>query len=948
MGNLIAVLGPTNTGKTHYALERMMAHATGMIGLPLRLLAREVYDKVVAQKGAGSVALVTGEERIWPQHARYFICTVEAMPLSQPVEFMAVDEIQLAADPDRGHVFTNRILEARGRSETLLLGSATMRDTLRALGLEVETTYRERFSQLTYAGPMKITKLPKRSAVVAFSAEEVYAIAELLKRQRGGCAVVMGALSPRTRNAQVDLYQSGEVDYLVATDAIGMGLNLNVDHIAFASRTKFDGRRRRGLSAAETGQIAGRAGRFRTDGTFGETGECTPFDEELVGRLETHNFEPVERLWWRNARLDYASLDALLKSLSRPSPHRVLRQTGDALDELTLRRMAEDSDVRDHATTPARIRRLWDLCTLPDFQKSGPDGHHRIVQSLYEVLAEPDARLGHDWMERQVSRLGSTEGDLDVLQQRLAAIRTWTYAANRSDWVGAPDVWRSRTREIEDSLSDALHERLTLRFVDKRTTALMRGLDRNDGMEAGVAEGGEVTVEGHVVGHLEGLVFKPDVTDKSVEGRAVRNAALQALGPVLSARLGEIQAAERTAFTLDDERRIVFEGAPVARLVAGNHWMRPGATLIGGEDGAADALEATRLRLSIWIVEHVKRNLAALTALETQLNTAELTAPARGLAWRVLEAGGSIDLRGDDVPVRLSNEEREALKGWGIRVGRVAAYAPEALKPAKQALLATLFSVAGDTDIPVAAAGAGSFDLASGDGWTDAALAINGYLRFGPRAIRADLAERLGWEIAKRRKEAGKNVFELPPELASIVSSSGEVFPDIVRGYGLAPAEKDPETGLAKTWRFTARANPDGRPPRRENRSGDMPRREGSAQGRQRNNDRQGEGRKPRPEGDQRRGKPSQRRDARPERKVNPDDSPFGALAALLPPESSRQPQRKKKPRNRKRGQGGDAGKVQASANRSGGAKDVAKAMFGAITTDMSRRSDDAGARTRA
>ena len=892
MGNLIAVLGPTNTGKTHYALERMMAHRSGMIGLPLRLLAREIYEKVVAQKGEAAVALVTGEERIWPEKARYFIATVEAMPLSQEVDFMAIDEIQLAADPDRGHVFTHRILHARGNSETLLLGSETMRRALIELGLDVSTDHRERFSELTYVGPMKATKLPKRSAIVAFSAEEVYAIAELLKRQRGGSAVVMGALSPRTRNAQVDLYQSGEVDYLVATDAIGMGLNLDVEHIAFASRAKFDGRRRRQLTSAEAGQIAGRAGRFRTDGTFGETGDCPPFDEDMVRRIEAHNFEPLTWLQWRNYDLDYRSIDNLLLTLSKPSPERILRQTSDALDELTLRRLAEDHDVREKTTSASRVKRLWDLCCLPDFRRSGPDGHLRVVQSLFDELADPDARLSCDWMEKELSKLRATEGDLDVLQNRLAAIRTWTYAANRSDWVEKAEIWRGAAREIEDLLSDALHERLTQRFVDKRTTALMRGLNAGDTMEAGFGDNGEITIEGHVVGKLEGLVFQPVTDAKTIEGKAVRNAALQALRPILAKRLQDIATAMPHAFSLNDYAQVTFDDQPVARLTKGHDWLSPRAELIGAEDSPNDARDRARNRIDEWLAEHTQKQLPALTAMKKQLNTMDLPGNARGLAYRVLEAGSAVDLRDDETPPRLTPEEREALKGWGIRSGRVATYAPETTKPAQQAFIAKLFSVFTSKEPMIAPAGAGSFPIEPS--WSDQALHAQGYLRFGPRAIRADLAERLAWEIDKRRREAGKNQFEIPAELASVVSCPGDAFQEVLKSYGLAPAEHDAETGAVKNWRFKARSRPEGAPPRRPRRpqgeaGGNRPERARHADGkggkRPPRQAKAGPGSKP----------PQQRAAERAEARKKDPDNPFAALASLLPPEPPPKPKKPKK-----------------------------------------------------
>ena len=924
MGKLVAVLGPTNTGKTHYALERMLAYGTGMIGLPLRLLAREIYDKVVEKKGVRSVALVTGEERIWPENARYFISTVEAMPLSQRVDFMAVDEVQLATDPDRGHVFTHRILEARGSHETLLLGSEPMRDVLYKLGLDIdETNRRERFSELTYTGPMKITKLPKRSAVVAFSAEEVYSIAELLKRQRGGAAVVMGALSPRTRNAQVDLYQSGEVDYLVATDAIGMGLNLDVEHIAFASQTKFDGSRRRYLTAAEAGQIAGRAGRFRTNGTFGETATCIPFEDEMVGRIEAHNFEPVQWIQWRNHDLDYRSIDALLKSLTQPSRNPILRLTREALDESTLRRMALDPDVLARTKGVARVRRLWDLCCLPDFRKHGVEGHLRVVQALFGQLADPQARLSCDWMETALSRLRSTEGDIDVLQTRLAAIRTWTYAANRSDWVERAEDWRGATRDIEDLLSDALHERLTLRFVDKRTTALMRGLSREDAMEAGFGENGDVTIEGHVVGRLEGLVFQPITNANTVEGKAVRSAALQALTPMIAARLIEIAGAPAFAFALNDYGQVTFGGFPVARLIKGNDWLSPRAELIGAEDAPPEMREAARARTENLVTELGEKLLPAVTALKKQFATIELPGSSRGLAYRVLESGAAVDLRNDEPPLRLTPEEREALKGWGIRTGRVAAYAPESTKPAQQAFMARLFSVFNGADPMVAPTGAGSFAIT--DDWNDAALNAQGYIRFGPRAIRADLAERLAWEIDKRRREAGKNLFEIPADLASVVSCPGEAFVEVLKAYGLSPAENDAETGAVKAWRFKAKARPEGRPERRPRPEGagrpegqrpvgrNQPGGRSPAGGRnasggrnqagERNQERAGGKGGNRPaRTDDRSGPRVDHRAARAEARKADPDNPFAALAALLPQETKPKPKKKKKPKPQTKG----------------------------------------------
>lgn len=867
MSQLKAVLGPTNTGKTHYAIDRMLGHVSGMIGLPLRLLAREVYDKVVAQKGANAVALITGEERIWPENARYYICTVEAMPVNVPVAFLAIDEIQLAEDSDRGHIFTDRLLHARGREETLLLGAETMRPILQALDLQADTEPRERFSELVYAGPIKVTKLPKRSAIVAFSSEQVYAIAELLRRQKGGAAVIMGALSPRTRNAQVELYQSGEVDYLVATDAIGMGLNLDVDHIAFAASTKFDGRRHRPLRPNEMAQIAGRAGRFRNQGTFGETADCAPFEPELVQRIEHHRFNPVERLEWRNSALDYASLDALMKSLSRPSGTIVLRQNPNALDEWTLRRIALETDIADATKGEARVRRLWDLCRLPDFRKAGHEGHYRLVQALAEHLADPEARLSDQAMENRMKRLSHTVGDIPALQERLAGIRTWTYAAYRDDWLENAAFWREKTREIEDKLSDALHEALTERFVDRRTTALLAGLKKDQALMTDLTPEGEISVEGHVVGKLQGLTFIPDTNAKTLEGKAVRNAAQTALVPILTRRLGEIAAADDEAFALDPAGKITFGGHAIGALAKGRDWLTPEVNLVGAVDMPADAKEPARSRIEAWSQSHIAAVLPSHTRLKSGEGQEGLEGHAKGIAFRLMESGAAIDLREDDPSLRVEAAQREILKALGLRSGRVVAHIPDAQKPAAQRLIALLRTLFDGVPCLIAPDGAGSFAL---DGtWPDAALLANGYLRAGKRAVRADLMERLAWDISKRRREADKSVFALPPELASIISCPGDVFPSVVKAIGLVPAEKDPETGVPTLWRYARRHA--GAPPRaRERQSG------GAQTGGNRPTG-------PKPGASEKRQKKPNRKPARRfEKKADPD-SPFAALAALVP-----------------------------------------------------------------
>nr|MDA8250325.1 helicase-related protein [Rhodospirillales bacterium] len=562
-----AVLGPTNTGKTQLAIERLLAHDSGIIGFPLRLLARENYDRMVARKGPRQVALITGEEKIVPPEARWFSCTVEAMPLDRAAEFVAVDEIQLCADPDRGHVFTDRLLQARGLVETMFLGAETIRPLLQRLVPQAEIETRPRLSELLHAGHAKLTRLPPRSAVVAFSAAEVYAIAELIRRRRGGCAVVMGRLSPRTRNAQVALYQDKEVDFLVATDAIGMGLNMDVDHVAFAGLAKFDGHRPRRLAAAEVAQIAGRAGRGMRSGAFGTTADCPPLDPEVVEAVEAHSFEPLTQLCWRNNDLDFASLDRLVESLNAPPPGPGLVRGNEATDLETLAALARETEVRDLARGRHRVRLLWEACQIPDFRKLADDTHLRLCARVFGHVVR-DGAVPADWIGSQIAALTRADGDIDTLMQRLAGVRVWTYIAARADWVTDAAHWQARAREVEDLLSDALHERLTSRFVDRRAAQLLRRLegDGRDDLLSAVTRRGEVVVEGHPVGHIEGFCFVPDPLTSGDERRLVLRAARRALREEMPRRVARLEAAVDDAFAWLPSQRIAWEGTPIARL----------------------------------------------------------------------------------------------------------------------------------------------------------------------------------------------------------------------------------------------------------------------------------------------------------------------------------------------------------------------------------------------
>jgi ATP-dependent RNA helicase SUPV3L1/SUV3 len=772
---LVAVLGPTNTGKTHLAVERMLGHGSGMIGLPLRLLAREIYDRVVKMRGPRCVALITGEEKILPPNPSYFVCTVEAMPLTREVDFLAVDEIQLCADPARGHVFTHRLLNARGRQETMFLGSATMAPLIRKLLPGAEFVTRERFSQLTYCGSKKLTRLPRRTAVVAFSAENVYAIAELIRRQRGGAAVVMGSLSPRTRNAQVALYQSGEVDFLVATDAIGMGLNMDVDHVAFAGLKKFDGKRSRWLYPTEVGQIAGRAGRYRTDGTFGVTGDADEMDEDLVASVQEHRFQPATAAEWRSADLDFTSLKGLMRSLAAP-PSSVfpgrdgLKLAEESLDETTLRQLSSDPELDARCRNRALLRRLWEVCQTPDFRKTTLDEHVRLCRTVFDDLTRGDERLPEDWVAGQFAVLDHTEGDIDSLAQRLSGVRTLAYVANRPDWLRDPGHWQGKTRKLEDRLSDTLHEKLMARFIDRRTSALMRSLGQTEEVLAGVAEDGAVTVEGHYVGRLKGLHFDPALGSSELEDRALRQAAQKAVAPEVTRRLGALAADADAAFALLPDGMVTWRGEGAGRLIGGRPFA-PKASLFGAL-GPLPARERARRRLEAFVAGEASRTLIPFKRIEDALAGGDLKGLARGLVYRLAEAGGVLPRREVGVELKaLSQAERRTLRSLGVRFGAFALFLPAVQTPAAQRLLRAFARIEAPhwrppADRPSQTPHPSPSPLALG--WCGVVACaglvvpiatlerLDGLIRAAPRksggAVLADAdLERLGWSVAEAR-----------------------------------------------------------------------------------------------------------------------------------------------------------------------------------------------------
>lgn len=807
MAGVCAALGPTNTGKTHHAIERMLSFRSGMIGLPLRLLAREVFARIRQRVGPEAVALVTGEEKIKPRAPSYWVATVEAMPRDLEVDFVAIDEVQLGADLDRGHVFTDRLLRRRGLKETLLIGAGSMAPLIERFLPGAPIYTRPRLSRLTFAGERKIARLPRRSAIVAFSAEDVYAIAEWIKRQRGGAAVVIGALSPKTRNAQVELYQNGEVDYIVATDAIGMGLNLDVDHVAFASDRKFDGWRYRRLTPAEFGQIAGRAGRHMNDGTFGTTGRCPPFDEDLIDALEHHDFDGVTTLQWRNPDLDFSSLRDLAASLDVLPNNPCLARAPIQVDQLTLEALSRDEHVARNAKTPADVARVWDACQIPDYQKTSPAAHAELARTIFDFIVRR-GKIPDEWMGRQLAQSDRVDGDLATLANRLAQVRTWSFVAHRSGWLSNSDHWQNLARQVEDRISDALHERLTQRFVDRRTSVLMRRLRENAMLEAEITTAGDVIVEGQHVGSLQGLRFTADPSAEGEAAKALNAAAQKALASEFDSRATRIFDAVDDAFVLGNDGTIRWLGEPVGKIAQGPGALAPTAHVLADEQLGGPVTEKVKQRLELWLAQRVEKLLGALKPLESGEG---LEGAARGVAYQIAEELGVLERGRVAKEIRnFSQEERAALRKLGVRFGAYHLYLPPLLKPGPRTLAALLWAlrhggldnVKGMDEIPhLAASGRTSFaaDASVPKGFYRAA----GYRLCGERVVRVDILERLADLIRPAiLYRPGTSVGEPPPGAAdgegfvvtvamtSLTGCSGEAFASILRSLGYASAAR--------------------------------------------------------------------------------------------------------------------------------------------------------------
>ncbi|MDA7759051.1 helicase-related protein [Amylibacter sp.] len=784
---LAAILGPTNTGKTHYAIERMLARNSGIIGLPLRLLAREVYDKVVALRGLNSVALVTGEERIVPVKARYWVCTVEAMPQDIGAEFVAIDEIQLCGDPERGHVFTDRLLNMRGSMETLFLGADTMRKVIGQLIPNVEFIFRSRFSDLEYTGTKKTSRMPSRSAIVGFSVDNVYAVAELLRRQKGGAAVVMGALSPRTRNAQVELYQNGDVDYLVATDAIGMGLNLDINHVAFSSLTKFDGRRMRYLMPNELAQIAGRAGRHLNSGTFGVTGEAPKLDQEVVEAIENHKFAPLKKLQWRNSRLEFGTTNALINSLDKSSEDTLLIKAQPAEDFRTLTTLVEDGEVSARASDGPSVKLLWETCGIPDFRGVSFTDHTSLVSKIFNFLHEK-GEVSEIWLAQKIANIDKTGGDIDTISKRLAFIRTWTYICQRKGWVQNESYWREETRAVEDRLSDALHGALTQRFIDRRTSLLMRRLKQKESLVAEVDTKGEVTIEGEFVGKLNGFRFQMDKDATAEEGKTLRAASIQALQPEFNLRADRMYNAPDTEFEFTEQGGLMWGEYGVGKLIKGDDILSPRIDVFVDGEAGNEVLTKVQKRLRHFMDRKINSAFEPLLAMR---DDELVNGMARGLAFRLVESLGVIprSVVAKDVK-ELDQDGRGLLRKHGVRFGQYTLFQQLMLKPAPTRLRLVLWSLFEGLDEFPEAPPPGLVTIPETKGSPKGYYPRAGYRLAGDRAIRIDMLERLA---DLTRTQNVKDGFEANSDMLSISGTTLEQFSNMMEGLGFSVEKSERE-----------------------------------------------------------------------------------------------------------------------------------------------------------
>ena len=784
-----AVLGPTNTGKTFLAIETMLSFQSGMIGFPLRLLAREVYDKVIKKIDPSKVALITGEEKIIPLNAKYFLCTVESMPVDKSLEFVGVDEIQMCADSERGHIFTDRLLNLRGEKLTMLMGSNTIKSIIEKLNDDIEFINKERFSKLSFGGHKKISRIERKSAVIAFSAEEVYAIAELIRRQKGGAAIVMGSLSPKTRNAQVNLYQSGDVDYLVATDAIGMGINMDLDQVFFSNIKKFDGKKLRRLNISEIGQIAGRAGRYLNDGSFGITGDCGEINPEEIEALEQHKFPEIQNIFWRNSNLNFDNKLSLIKSLEEKPNKDWLRRIYECEDEKVLKYFLKDAPNFNFEENSDNLKTLWECCQIPDFVKKTYGHHIEVVRKVFNFLTNGNRRIPNQYMKEQLSLLDKIEGNVDSISNRIANVRTWSYVSNKSNWVENQDYWIERTKTLEDKLSDRLHEELTKSFIDKRASVLARGLKQDISFDTEIIENEKVMINKQYIGHLKGLKLELDLKVDALDAdiKSLKKAARQNVGPEITKRINQI--IDTKLIELKNDFKIYWNDYPIAKLIPGLDYLNPQIQLIIDEMIENDEKNKLNNFIQQWIELKINTELKSLIDLK---NTKEKNPDLRALAYHLYENNGVV--KRDDVSFytkKLDQNERKKLRSIGVKFGRYHIFLFKLFKPSSVSLRTLLWKNFNEKNYNLTPPTFGLNFLEEKKPTNKEFMLLCGFEKFNNFFVRIDILERLFLMIFNANNEKDKNEIKLIPEMLNLLGCNKENFIKLLKNMNYQTYEKE-------------------------------------------------------------------------------------------------------------------------------------------------------------
>ena len=785
---ITAVLGPTNTGKTHLAIETMLSFDSGMIGFPLRLLAREVYDKVIKEISLDKVALITGEEKIIPSNAKYFLCTVESMPMDKNLDFVGVDEIQMCADHERGHIFTDRMLNMRGNKLTMLMGSNTIKNIISKLDDELEFINRERLSKLSYSGHKKISRINRKTAIIAFSAEEVYAIAELIRRQKGGAAIVMGSLSPKTRNAQVELYQSGDVDYLVATDAIGMGINMDLDHVYFSNLKKFDGRKLRRLNLSEIGQIAGRAGRYLNDGSFGITGDCKEINSEQVNLLENHKFEEINSLFWRNSNLNFDNPLALLKSLDEKPTRKWLRKIHECEDEKALKFFLKDKIFENINFNNKRLNLLWECCQIPDFVKKTYGNHYEVISNVFKFLNGEKGKIPDDFMHLQLMKLDKLDGNVDSLSNRIANVRTWSYVSNKNNWIENQNYWIEKTKLLEDKLSDRLHEELTKTFIDKRASILARGLKQDMEFNTKILKNNEVMIDDHFIGKINGLKLELDLKKGALETdiKSLKKAARQTVGPELEKRIQTI--IDTGLIELQEDFKIYWNGSAIGRLTSGKDYLKPNIELIIDDILEQNQKQKLNDFLEKWLEKKITTVLKSLMDLK---ELKEKNSSIKALAYQLYENNGV--LKREHVSEYLKNldqNDRKILRDLGVKFGRYHVFLFKLIKPEPVTLRTLLWKNYHQKYFNLKPPTFGLNFLDDKNIKNRNFMLLCGFEKFDSIYVRIDILERLFVQIINTDTKENKEI-KMIPEMLNLLGCSKDKFKKLIKNMGYKTLEKD-------------------------------------------------------------------------------------------------------------------------------------------------------------